>query len=199
MEKNFDVKEIAITVGTYFILIFAFSWIGNKIFNFDGLVGELCALHIAGFEFDIRVLINFLYLFFRLFVIFVAFYLISLISLRYENSIKISSAIILVGSLLFIFSNIYEFMHEVLPMLEQAFFYNYIDFVKIIAFLMALCKIYVKPSNLNDETDENSSEKNLIIGYLVIGYISCVLISISPYLFIGAIIGLIIYQKKKIS
>lgn len=210
MEKNFDVKEIVITVGIYFALSSIFYWIGNKIFNF----------HYAQFYIECikdGEILEFIDGLLKLIISFGGFYSISLFALKNKSNVKISSAIILVMLIFFTFLNVFHeykqydgflnYMKQFdymkpsswnqLPFIELFLMFISDDIIKIIAFLMALCKIYIKPSNLSDEVDGNSSEKKLLLGYGIIGYVSCVLIFISPYLFIGAIIGLILYQKRK--
>ena len=208
MEKNVDVKEIAITVGIYLVLSFICAKIGNSIFDLNKINGYIGGIN-NGY------ILEFIEGLVKLFIPFVGFYAISLFSLKDKNNIKYSAAIILLALLFFTFSNIFQeygsnyattkYLNRMgLGMDDGSFIDLFIyshatDIIKIIAFLMALCKIFIKPNNLSDETNENYSEKNFMMGYGLIGYIACVLIFISPFLFIGVIIGLIVFQKKKMS
>ena len=206
MEKNVDVKEIAITVGIYLVLSFIFAKIGNSIFDFHDARNYIRSINNGYISEFIEGLV-------KLIIPFVGFYAISLFSLKDKNNIKYSAAIILLALLFFTFSNIFQeygmnysatkYMNRLgtdgVAFTDIFMAFHSPDIIKIIAFLMALCKIFIKPNNLSDETNENSSEKNLMMGYGLIGYIACVLVFISPFLFVGVIIGLIVFQKKKMS
>ena len=211
-EKNIDVKEIAVTVGIYFILTYAFFWIGRNFFDFRVMYDRIEEIK-YGYIFD------FIKGSLILAVMFIGFYKISLFSLKDKNNIKYSSAIILLVLLFFLFSNIfseyknyveaenyvnhmkqlgYKLNHLPFSYVYFGAFDHAIDFIKFIAFIMALCKIYIKPINVRYETNEDSSEKYLTIDYGIIGYVSCILIFISPLLFIGTVVVLIYYKKKNI-
>jgi len=204
MEKNVDVKEIAITVGIYLVLSSVFSFIVQKIF-YDKWIVLLFGSH--------GNIIDFLIGLFFLIPIFAIYYLISLFALNGKNNFLISSRIILIILFIFAVSDIYgEYKSSsfeiAIGLLSN---YTFLDnvrlhsdwIVKIIAFFLAFCKVNDEYKNLSNENDEKTSEKNLTIANGKLGYYICALILgflAEQYLFFSAaVISTIVLQKKKMS
>ena len=82
MEKNVDVKEIAITVGIYLVLSFIFPKIGNSIFDFHDARNYIRSINNGYISEFIEGLV-------KLIIPFIGFYAISLFSLKDKNNIKI--------------------------------------------------------------------------------------------------------------